>query len=1064
MINAPSPATGNNRVSRLLHPNLGFGSVRGAQAPAQAHAARNAAHTMVPISSPHVKLSSPQVNFSSPQGKFSSPHGNFSSHHSNFSSPHASHPSTSPKYVLGPTKNTQAQAHAAPATPRRQASYSSSHPSSVYNPPNCAQAQTHAAPYTPRHNAFCSSPHHNISVYSTGQAEQAHRRIDSVTSTSNKTYTPQSTPTHSQARNAQAHVCAASIACSGNEPYAPHSNDVQSPAINLQAHARAASTTSSSKTVHSSQTNSIHSPEEDEQAYTQICSEVNQTLDTTEHSCELCGLRYGGFEMLMHIHFTHGLSYSDACPCDDCIFSKLTGFPVEPLGQGDSMVGSERPIAQSGHGEVVQPTAARDANAAPSIAGEPTVFGGQMAPTAGSKIKVAPAQNMSVLGLLQRTATRPILLPPLAFTTHAAEHNSPPTFKMHAAKHSSPLAGSTKVIRIDSISPMHNPPAAFVALKHIRPATGVTKMVPNKISWHQENPVISERNLPYEVSKLESGELHHDDSGDVFWKEASAKSAPNWRNEFGDVLSKFTQKAMRWFDFLPQEISRDVSGWQLVCWHREAAKQEVQLKHQDLYDRMPGKPLTSSGLTGRVTSWQRGIGMLPQTKVMNFNWPSRHAMDTIAGLSYIQLKLNTWWDVSYVSSRGAYFARQPEEHPGYRDPVAGPRGVRSSTPYYFIENPENYKVSENVKLIDDAMLFLTIKAEECGMQGGYSELLQWFGLKTDDEWIENLGTDLVLEFQRWRNGCPDTPSVDVLRTALSQAGSVAEVEAIKRADYSLTPWLQDVVKGLTPTRSYRRQSEDQLRGRISTKAEKRKNDKRKIEQVEDADEGSRERTRHASEDELQPLFSRALEDQQQHRYEPAPAVQQRRTNKRTIDRVNDVEQRPGESERRASGDELQLLFVRSLEDQKRQDEAVMLVAQKNNNGERTIHPVDDVEQEAYERKRRATEAELEALFSWTPEVQQKQDEVVVEAVQKTNDQPTIEQVEQVEQGAAKSTLQPLSSNELEDPTQAGIATSTEAEMREPVKPHTEQVDDFELQPDDPVHWWVFKVRTMMAAP
>ncbi|MCP6313198.1 hypothetical protein NL444_27390, partial [Klebsiella pneumoniae] len=85
------------------------------------------------------------------------------------------------------------------------------------------------------------------------------------------------------------------------------------------------------------------------------------------------------------------------------------------------------------------------------------------------------------------------------------------------------------------------------------------------------------------------------------------------------------------------------------------------------------------------------------------------AMDIVAGLNYNQARFNTWWNVGFAPSHGVWMAIQPHFHSGYRDlDSIITKEDKSQQPYYFIENPESRKISEYVKLVDDAMLFLTI--------------------------------------------------------------------------------------------------------------------------------------------------------------------------------------------------------------------------------------------------------------------------------------------------------------------------------------------------------------------
>lgn len=576
-------------------------------------------------------------------------------------------------------------------------------------------------------------------------------------------------------------------------------------------HNWAASPTISGMATHSPHSNLLAGPESEMRPYLELRGKMDWLLDTTVHKCEFCNLHYGGFDLLMHVHFVHNASYSEVCPCEACVVNQLLNT------------------------QAVRKARTQGFKAALELAGEGAVHTERRMSGAQTNARVAHVRNKSLEELHQRfpSTTGPLSL-------------SSPSATKHAAANDSALVANPQDSRVDSASPMHTHSTPYVATKRRRPAKAGPRLLPNNIRFCKDESLeISERNLSYEVSQIESGELH-EENNQVFWIEKKAEEALFWLD--GDdkrLKSVVTGKPMRWLHFLPFDIPKDVPGWQLVCWYRQAAAEGIQLRHQDLYDRMHS-PLSSSGIKGRVQSWGRGVGTLSHSRAMHFNWPSKNAMDTIAGLNYDQARFNTWWDVKFVPSNGTYIARQPQDHAGYRYPELDSRTKKPKMPHYFIENPEHRQISEQVKLIDDAMLFLSIKAEECGMTKGYAELLPWFGLKAGDNWTQDLDTDLVLEFERWRKGCPDTPSVSVLRAAIEDAGSQAEVEAIKNADYSLTPWLRDIVAGLAPVRQERRQSDENKRAEVGLRVFKRLTDKRKIGQLDDVEEGAGQSKRRAT--------------------------------------------------------------------------------------------------------------------------------------------------------------------------------------------------------------------------
>lgn len=335
------------------------------------------------------------------------------------------------------------------------------------------------------------------------------------------------------------------------------------------------------------------------------------------------------------------------------------------------------------------------------------------------------------------------------------------------------------------------------------------------------------------MSLIEHGELKRAAGGGVAWSTGNLEPPPHWIDGNNkQVTSVVTGKYMSWLPDLPLSISRDVPAWQLTHWFRLAASQGYRLTHQDILDRMPD-PITYGGLSGRMQVWQREIGIPPQQFLILYNWPAKQSMEAISRLSCSQPKFNTWWDVLAVpdpadSSKHIYYAIQPRYHEGYRDSWRQlPPGTTYSPPYYVIENPEHRQMSEQVKLMDDAMLFLTIKAEECGIDAGFHGIMSWVAKPAGDKWTEDVDVDLVCEFERWREGCPDSPSVEVLRSTLEQTGFGAERVAIKNADYSLTPSLQSLVYELASAREERRLRDAETWTRINSKTEKRGGTKRK---------------------------------------------------------------------------------------------------------------------------------------------------------------------------------------------------------------------------------------------
>ena len=635
----------------------------------------------------------------------------------------------------------------------------------------------------------------------------------------------------------------------------------------------------------------------------------DQMLDTTPRDCDTCGINYGGFDLLMHIHFWHDLDYSDVCPCDDCVLVQLNKSIAEEYQQRAALAESERLLAASVQDETFQTATAPEvdmsedlvssdqpmdstpveqhqtADVAANIQRPQQQYNPAQAPPSSLSLAthavqgdLAPMentpvphhQNTNVAVELQRPQRQYAPVqdppPPSSIAKHAVQGNlapmeNTPVIRIDsmspAPKLSSPfiptqtnlskvtpaVVGNTQHTRVDSAVSMQSLPKPSTAPKPSQPAkakpkaaTTKPKLVPDKVRFFQFKKELSEKNLTYQVSKIECGQMY-EENGKVIWAETKA-DAPTWLDGNDNaVKSIVTGKNMRWCPCLPHDITKDVPAWQIVVWSREAEAQAYTIRQQDLIDR--GVALSASGITGLVQKWQSGIGMLSQARPTYYNWPSKQAMDIVAGLNYNQARFNTWWNVGFAPSHGVWMAIQPHFHSGYRDlDSIISKEDKSQQPYYFIENPESRKISEYIKLVDDAMLFLTIKAEECGMTGGYQELLPWFGRPAEDQWTRDLEADLILEFGRWREGCRDTPSVTALRVAIENARSVAEVEAIKRADYSLSPWLQHVDARLAPLKELRRSKDEQKKNEVAKKVKNRATEKRKIAEVDDVETGA----------------------------------------------------------------------------------------------------------------------------------------------------------------------------------------------------------------------------------
>lgn len=500
----------------------------------------------------------------------------------------------------------------------------------------------------------------------------------------------------------------------------------------------------------------------------QLFVQISQHLDDKEYTCKLCGSRFGGLDLLIHIHIDHKLEQSDVCPCADCNISKIKRVSAD-IDWTNTINGLSSlaldleaehfPVwhdfsdgSQRGKENIEQE---RD------VAG-PLGFHGSW--PASQSLRTQEQQDKSSHGLTKSRSSK-----------DGRAQNTTPS------------------------EPSQNEPD------------------PENVLFFRGDGEICEKNLPYEMSLIEYGNVCRDGQGQTSWF-CKLEAPPEWLDANGHpVMSPFTHKKMKELPFLPNEIEWKVPGWMLLLWYRQAAKQGLKLEYQDLFDRMRYK-LSRASIKRRMQKWRLGMGLLSQTNSGDSSWPSSDAMNTIRELSYLQLKFNTWWEVECFPGN-VYVVRQPRQHYGYLDQRSRPAEVKS--PWYFVLKPEERKISANVKLIDDALLFLDIKAAECGMTGGLDGILDWFSLKVFPNRTDDLALELIDEFHRWRDGCRNTPPVDAFRTALESASSVEEYNAIKEADYSLTTWLRDMDEGLTLTKGVRSKQDNAKNGGVMSKGMER---------------------------------------------------------------------------------------------------------------------------------------------------------------------------------------------------------------------------------------------------
>lgn len=531
---------------------------------------------------------------------------------------------------------------------------------------------------------------------------------------------------------------------------------------------------------------------------------LDNATEKPEMICEFCGeSSTKKDEMIFHVHLWHQVMYSQECPCDACI---AIGLPLDL------------------HMQLMDPMQGVMDEAALLATSSPT-FTGQADDT-------FTAQNMF------ETATQPRLIGMLNASA--------------AAQASSMSYAGQSVQSVDASGSALGAPIHLTngsALIPVRPARVQQQPLarpPDFSYFTRPQPgSIRENNLPYSMSLIEAGKYNLTPSGQASWRHNNT-IAPIWNPTGTDpVRSASTGRIMRYLPFIPEHIPMSTLGWQLYTYVRSGTTQTppVEVRYDDLYDRMD-RTMTHSALSNRISKWLAEVGGLPMNVCINYNWPSRHSIKSVSKLTWEQARLNTWWDVQYLHAEDVYIVRQPDMHPGYLKRWTTPE---EEAPYYFIEDCGDRKISEQVQMIADAILFLEIKAEESGIHTGIEGLLSWFSSRVADADKEQLDLGILLEFQRWRQGCPETPSISEIRTALDNVSSQVEYDAIMAGEYRWTLALQLSEHELENARMQRKAQDAAMAGKAQEKADlrsKRAGAKRAADDgTEMVSQGGKKRTR-----------------------------------------------------------------------------------------------------------------------------------------------------------------------------------------------------------------------------
>lgn len=354
-------------------------------------------------------------------------------------------------------------------------------------------------------------------------------------------------------------------------------------------------------------------PAESDQADEHFPAELSEDFDDVVHECDLCGLPLGGTELLIHIHFFHEVEFSDVCPCVDCNLYRLNKFPaVEEADNGERLA--------------TDPAPSLTQNALVTAAGKLT----------GSQ----NGQNASQLTPVQRFIDEQIT------NRREAVGNTPSN-----PSYTQQTVGISQINHSRRAMPgpyPYPPSTATLSLPATPDPTQKLSETPQFMKTSVDGTIffpgdgpVRERNLPYEMSLIESGSLHKDAFGNIKWFDKT-DPPPKWLDDSGEpVPNRYTKQPMRWLPCLPIGIPRNTPGWQLICYVRGAETLGIHITTQDIHDRVAGR-MGQSTLTSRMSQWQMGVNMLPPRQATQYNRPSKRAMTTVKELGNLQLKFNTW--------------------------------------------------------------------------------------------------------------------------------------------------------------------------------------------------------------------------------------------------------------------------------------------------------------------------------------------------------------------------------------------------------------------------------------
>lgn len=307
------------------------------------------------------------------------------------------------------------------------------------------------------------------------------------------------------------------------------------------------------------------------------------------------------------------------------------------------------------------------------------------------------------------------------------------------------------------------------------------EFIPEDVDEVFPRHTICQDNLPDFMSKIETGNLSYDSEGNPIYQLTLHRKPRYLRDASGNhILSPSTAKPIRDLPFLPANIDPDVPGWQLWCWQRLAAERGIKLVLEDIFSRSRSlyEPMAKEermrqtrALSNRMQRYASNIGILQPTEKSKSALACPQNLETIANLTVLQGKLNTWWLPNHPGAKGPWRVYQPKWHPEYERTKGQAKQSAFCGKCYAIENATGLSV--RVRRIADCMVWLDCLAIERGTEP--SKATRATLLTEIDPETERLALGQA-DFLHWLDATKEGPSIAEVQQALDAASGMGESE------------------------------------------------------------------------------------------------------------------------------------------------------------------------------------------------------------------------------------------------------------------------------------------------